>query len=104
MTLEEQLNSKEKMYKDFYLFKRLYSYLKPELAIFIFGLFIDILAIAIYSFEPRIMGLGITFITEGKITELVILCSVFFSSYHSYFGYGILWHNDNAKSWSKHNL
>lgn len=35
MTLEEQLNSKEKMYKDSYLFKRLYSYLKPELAIFI---------------------------------------------------------------------
>ena len=31
MTLEEQLNSKEKMYKDSYLFKRLYSYLKPEL-------------------------------------------------------------------------
>lgn len=80
MTLEEQLNSKEKMYKDFYLFKRLYSYLKPELAIFIFGLFIDILAIAIYSFEPRIMGLGITFITEGKITELVILCSVFLAA------------------------
>ena len=80
MTLEEQLNSKEKMYKDSYLFKRLYSYLKPELAISIFGLFIDILAIAIYSFEPRIMGLGITFITEGKITELVILCSVFLAA------------------------
>ena len=47
MTLEEQLNSKEKMYKDSYLFKRLYSYLKPELAIFIFGLFIDLLASAI---------------------------------------------------------
>lgn len=65
MNLEEQLNSKQRNYKDSVLLGRLFKYVRPYLLRFLFGIAIDALVVVIFSLEPRIIAQAVKYINEG---------------------------------------
>ncbi|HBD06480.1 MAG TPA: ABC transporter ATP-binding protein [Firmicutes bacterium] len=77
MTLEEQISIKEKTYKDSILFKKLFRFFVPEIWRFIFAILLDTLTVVIFSFEPRITGNIVSYVSSGQFDKILLMSLIF---------------------------
>lgn len=72
MNLEEQLNSKQRNYKDTVLLKRLFDYARPYWLRFFGGILLDCLVVVIFTLEPRIISTAVKYINESRPYSQVV--------------------------------
>ncbi len=77
MTLQEEINIKEKQYKDSVLFRKLFVYVKKDLFKFILSILLDTVAVIVFSFEPRITGMIVGLATDGQFNDILLYSLIF---------------------------
>ena len=72
MTLQEEINIKEKQYKDSVLFRKLFVYVKKDLFKFILSILLDTVAVIVFAFEPRITVMIVGLATDGQFNDSML--------------------------------